>query len=489
MNKLLKTVAAGTLSIGLLLGCSGCGNSVPDVTNPTVHKEPPPVTTTEATTPTVHKDPITSVTAGEPVSPHLLQLSNLTAAPEYPEMPKCPKQEDYPEGSQQFYEDQWQWQRDRYLYRTTSPENVHDLDPFMEEAMQQFLSGGDNQVCSPVNIYFALAMLAQTTGGSSRQQILEALGHKNMESLQTQSNQLWRAHYINDGQTVSLLANSVWLDEAYHFEPDTLDTLAKEHYASVFTGDLGTAEMDRQLAAWLDSQTGGLLSEYTQNIQLDPLTAFCLASTAYFKADWSSSFYEGNTQQQVFHSSDRDVTVDFMNTTFLEKNYYEGKDFSAVRLALSGNHGMWLILPDEGSSPDQLLKQGDYYDLISHPDDWEQTRWVTLNLSMPKFDVSSEQELIPGLKAMGITDVCDPQKADYSPITAAPLYLSQTQHAARVAVDEEGVVAAAYMLLAEAGCGIPEKLDEIDFTLDRPFLFTITGEDSLPLFAGVVAEP
>ena len=75
------------------------------------------------------------------------------------------------------------------------------------------------------------------------------------------------------------------------------------------------------------------------------------------------------------------------------------------------------------------------------------------------------------------------------PITAAPLYLSQTQHAARVAVDEEGVVAAAYTLLAEAGCGMPEKLEEVDFILDRPFLFAITGEDSLPLFAGVVAEP
>jgi hypothetical protein len=38
-------------------------------------------------------------------------------------------------------------------------------------------------------------------------------------------------------------------------------------------------------------------------------------------------------------------------------------------------------------------------------------------------------------------------------------------------------------------CGVPERLEEIDFTLNRPFLFAITGRDALPLFAGVVAEP
>lgn len=68
--------------------------------------------------------------------------------------------------------------------------------------------------------------------------------------------------------------------------------------------------------------------------------------------------------------------------------------------------------------------------------------------------------------------------------------VSDIQHAARVAVDEEGVVAAAYTLaMVEAQCGTTSDAPEIDFILDRPFLFVITGSDNLPLFAGVVAEP
>ena len=489
MNNLFRKITAGALALGLVLGCSGCAASEPEVTQPKQPEATQP-SKPEVTIPTVHKEPSVPVTvSGDPVSPHLLQLDNLVAAPEYPQMPKRPQPEDYPTNSQQFFEDEWQWEQNRREYDIASPESAHDLDPFIEEAIKQFLSGDGNQVCSPLNIYFTLAMLARTTDGSSRQQILDVLGHSSMDSLSAQANQLWRAHYSNDGQTISLLANSVWLDSQYRFVQETLDALAKDHYASVFNGDLGTAEMNRQLAAWLDSQTGGLLTEYTGNIKLEPETVFTLASTAYFSANWVDDFYEGATKQETFHAEGRDIITDFMHQTSRDYLYYEGNDFDAISLALADNHRMWLILPDQDSSPKALLEQGDCYDLISHPDAWTQCREVTVNLSLPKFDVSSGQDLISGLKAMGITDVCNPVTANYSPITTEPLYLGGTQHAARVAVDEGGVIAAAYTLMKNYGEAMPEVQEEIDFTLDRPFLFAITGADDLPLFAGVVAEP
>ncbi len=45
--------------------------------------------------------------------------------------------------------------------------------------------------------------------------------------------------------------------------------------------------------------------------------------------------------------------------------------------------------------------------------------------------------------------------------------------------------AAAYTVMMMAGAAMPPK-DEVDFTLDRPFLFVVTGADSLPLFVGIV---
>ena len=69
------------------------------------------------------------------------------------------------------------------------------------------------------------------------------------------------------------------------------------------------------------------------------------------------------------------------------------------------------------------------------------------------------------------------------------LYVGQINHAARVAIDEEGCIAAAFTVIATYGTGMPADLKEIDFTLDRPFLFVVSSRDNLPLFAGVVNEP
>ena len=43
--------------------------------------------------------------------------------------------------------------------------------------------------------------------------------------------------------------------------------------------------------------------------------------------------------------------------------------------------------------------------------------------------------------------------------------------------------------MAMSGTGAPaDEVEEIDFTVDRPFLFAIMSDDNLPLFAGVVNQ-
>jgi hypothetical protein len=54
--------------------------------------------------------------------------------------------------------------------------------------------------------------------------------------------------------------------------------------------------------------------------------------------------------------------------------------------------------------------------------------------------------------------------------------------------DEEGIAAAAYTIMQAPGESIPPE-QEVDFVLDRPFIFVITSRDGLPMFAGVVNDP
>ena len=92
------------------------------------------------------------------------------------------------------------------------------------------------------------------------------------------------------------------------------------------------------------------------------------------------------------------------------------------------------------------------------------------------------------MRALGVTDALDADLADFSPLTENRngLYLSKADHAAMLEIDENGVTGAAYTELgvSETAAEIPD--DEIDFVLDRPFLFLVTGQDGSLLLSGVV---
>ena len=112
--------------------------------------------------------------------------------------------------------------------------------------------------------------------------------------------------------------------------------------------------------------------------------------------------------------------------------------------------------------------------------------------SVPKFDVDSNLELTDALKALGVTDVFDFDKADFSPLIDEEKFdesvaVTQVQHAARVKVDEKGCEAAAFTAVrADAQSAAPEDLPVVEMNLNRPFAFMITGVDGLPLFLGTV---
>ena len=123
---------------------------------------------------------------------------------------------------------------------------------------------------------------------------------------------------------------------------------------------------------------------------------------------------------------------------------------------------------------------------------WSQTQRARVNQSLPKFDVSSDLDILDTLAQLGITDVMDGTKSDFTPLTTAnqlPLALPEAKHAARVKIDEDGCEAAAYTILGVEATAMMGPEDEIDFTLDKPVVFAITGIDGLPLFVGLVNQP
>ena len=420
----------------------------------------------------------------------------LLGSPVYPVMAP------YPDESKYYESNDWEafdleyeaWWQDRKAQRSQPDGYADTLNSYFTESIPALLGGSreDNTVCSPLNIYMALAMLAETTDDTSRQQILDLLGADSIESLRTQAGQVWNAHYMDDTASTSLLANSLWLETGLTYDMDTVKTLADSYYTSVFQGDLGSDTMNRMLRDWINEQTGGLLEEQAENLELADNTWVALASTIYYRAKWVDEFSESRNTQDIFHAPGGDETVTYMNRTMTYGPYFWGEDFAAVGLSLEDGSKMWLILPDEGCSPEEVLESGHALSMVlAGAGNYENQASIKVNLSLPKFDICANMDLAEKLQALGVTDVFSDSTADFTPIlpeAGKDCWLDSVSHAARVKIDEEGVEAAAYTVMAACGAALPPE-DEVDFVLDRPFLFVISSHDDLPLFVGIVNDP
>ena len=149
---------------------------------------------------------------------------------------------------------------------------------------------------------------------------------------------------------------------------------------------------------------------------------------------------------------------------------------------------MYFVLPDEGISTQQVLKNDQFWDLLQRGGEYENSRYgVIVTFSVPKFDVSSSADLADGLRDLGVSDVFDDSRSDFSPLTdESGLYVGKVSHNARVKIDEEGVEAAAYTAMAVCGSSMPTEY--ADFICDRPFIFVITNSDGAVLFMGTVTS-
>ena len=412
------------------------------------------------------------------------------AAAEYPQMTAYPNEQKYIKWNGEFDDEAFQPVYDRWredLNALRPEEGFADgLETYFPTAARALLSGQGNRVCSPLNVYMALAMLAEITDGDTRQEILAALGSDDLEDLRTRAKAVWRSVYRQDGAVNSVLANSLWLNEGSSFRQETVDLLADNYYASVYRGEMGSDGLNQALQDWLDGQTGGLLKNATKSARFSPDTVLALASTVYFQSKWKEEFSKSKTQEDIFHGLSGDTSVDFLRSDGAGQ-YYWGEDFAAYGKRLESGGTMWFFLPDEGVTPEDLLAGEAVFTLAADSDRWENQTRLIVHVSIPKFDIFQQQTLTDALETMGISKVFDLGQADFSPISDNDLYLSQADHAARLIIDEEGVTAAAYTLMEAAGAARPPE-EEVDFRLDRPFLTMVTSRDGLLLFAGIVCD-
>jgi len=380
---------------------------------------------------------------------------------------------------------EWYTESEQKASRSKSLQN--GINGYYTSVMQEVLgSGDDNAVCSPLNMYIALAMLAEVTDGNSRAQILDMLGSSDIDDLREQVQCLWESNYVDIPIAKSILANSVWLSDMESYNSETLQRLAEQYYASSFSGTPGSKEMNEALRTWMDKNTFGLLSDYIKDITIDPEAVLEIVSALYYKAVWYAPFSPDKTTLETFHGTKGDTSEDMMHQTMINGYAYGTDTYTAVKLWLTGGGSMCFYLPDEGVNVETLITDPDILAPVSS-DIGTDKHWFSsmVHLSLPKFKVSEKLDMIDMLKKYGVTDVLSDVTSDFTPLSDNPrLFLSAAEHAAVLEIDEEGVTGAAYTIESVNNTSLPSN--EIDLVFDRPFMFVLAGKDGSVLFSGVV---
>ena len=377
------------------------------------------------------------------------------------------------------------------------PTLVDGNNAFALDIYQSLRSQDGNLILSPYSISLALAMTYAGARGETESQMAQVLHfgpqtatHTSFNELDLDVAQRGKKGLDPDQEPMKLsIANAVWAEQNFPFLPDYLDMIAVNYGAGIHLADF-VNQFDptrKEINNWVSDQTEDKINDLLPDGSVGPDTRMVLVNAIYFKADWLDQFDADSTEDAPFHLLDgSEVTVDMMNQDMYGVPYTQGNGYQALELAYAGESAaMDIIVPDDGrfeefeSSFDQ-----ETFDAILN-----EMQPVSASLGLPKFDFTKDFNLSNTLKDMGMPDVFDRDRADFSGMTGGrDLFIGNVLHKAFVAVDEEGTEAAAATAIIMETTSAP--MFDVSLTIDRPFIFLIRDEvTGQILFIGRVLNP
>ena len=348
-----------------------------------------------------------------------------------------------------------------------------------------------NLFLSPHSIHVALAMASAGARGATAEEMqkvlhVEPATHPAMAALLARLN---ASAGTGEHRLYQLsAANALWGQKGLAFRKEYLELVRTSYDGELSPMDFrGAGEAARkEINSWVEARTAGKIKDLIR--VLSPETLLVLTNAIYFKSAWQDPFQERMTKEGPFHlTGGGETKVPFLHQVH-RFGYREGDGFQAVELPYNGHAlSMLILLPGQGGLA--ALEKKLTADALG--------RWLgglqerKVDISLPKFKLSSRFELGKVLRAMGMTTAFK-SSADFSGIAAADqLFIGEVIHQTFVDVNEEGTEAAAATAVVMLGAAARREEEKpVVFRADHPFLFLIRHrETGAILFMGRLADP
>lgn len=399
----------------------------------------------------------------------------------------CGTELDPHSGTSNLYDDEENFNEDDYKKIITAN---HKLGFKMLKEVRE--NEEENIFISPLSLFMALSMIYHGADGATKEEIAATLETEGIDEEElNQANASLLAMLDENSDDIQLnLANSIWLNNKFHFQ-DEFATLNRDYFnAEIQEIDVLENESSKLINDWVDKSTNGKITDIVGD-SLNPNLATILINAIYFKGNWLYEFDDKLTEAGTFYVND-EVTEDaeFMHLNE-ELTYMEDDELQAVVLPYGeGEMSMTVFLPKEESNLIELEEKLASEDWSSLRKNFEEREGTVV---FPKFKLEYEMTLNEVLENMGMGLAFDSEKADFSKMIVEdnPIWISQVKQKTFIDVNETGTEASGATSIEMDTTSAPINIDEPFYMeVDRPFFIMITDDETNTiLFMGSIYHP
>ena len=356
---------------------------------------------------------------------------------------------------------------------------------------------GKSFIYSPLSITYVLGMVNDAATGQTEKELEQTLGfHEGgIKAVNEYCKKLIDGLPKVDENVKLNIANAIFLNKDYTLKPQFEQDMSDYYDAKAEALDFSSSQTLSRINGWCNEKTNGMIPTILNDV--NPNMVSYLLNAIYFKADWRSKFDKNNTKEEAFTTENGTITLPLMHQNVLI-SYLKTDTYSAVILPYgSGLWNMTVLLPEEGKTTDDVIKELAESSTVNNPG-WCETggnyfQGYEVDLKLPRFETDSDTDklgikdgLVGLMKNMGINLAFDSYLAEIPNMCNGPVYIAMMRQKAKIKVNEEGSEAAAVtvagMDLLSAG---PMEYPKATFHANRPFVYVIREASSgVILFVG-----
>lgn len=347
-----------------------------------------------------------------------------------------------------------------------------------------------NIFISPTSLFMALSMLYNGADGHTKEEIAHTLQAQGIDVHElNKANASLMSALNKQSDDISLrVANSIWLNEDFHFQKDFREHTEDYFNAEIEEIDVHDLEAPKLINDWVNKATNGKIEEIVQS--LNPNLVTMLINAIYLDAGWTIPFNEDLTEERPFYLEDGSTKHAPLMMLKEKLSYLENELFQAVTLTYGDNQemSMTILLPHEQANVSDFKKIMTYENWETWNTEFSQQEGTLL---LPRFQIEYDILLNEALQSLGMTTAFNEQ-ADLSQMVEenVSLFISQVMQKTYIDVNEEGTEAAAVTSIDIEQTSAPVEEAPFYMEVNRPFLLTITDhETEAILFMGMINDP